>query len=159
MPEQSVLDEIRQIRVDWKKGDDERDSGLPREVAGVKRINDIAYGPDPKWNLLDIYIPQNVDGRIPVIISIHGGGWCYGTKETYQFYGLGMAQRGFAFVNPNYRLAPDVVFPEELDDVNRYIHWIDERADEYGLDRNNVFLVGDSAGGQMAEQYVAIIKN
>ncbi|MDV7757603.1 alpha/beta hydrolase [Liquorilactobacillus mali] len=159
MPEQSVLDEIRQIRVDWKKGDDERDSGLPREVAGVKRINDIAYGPDPKWNLLDIYIPQNVDGRIPVIISIHGGGWCYGTKETYQFYGLGMAQRGFAFVNPNYRLAPDVVFPEELDDVNRYIHWIDEHADEYGLDRNNVFLVGDSAGGQMAEQYVAIIKN
>ncbi|MDN2452956.1 alpha/beta hydrolase [Lactobacillus sp. UCMA15818] len=159
MSKKSALDIIKQIRLDWKKGDDERDAGLPKEIDGVTRIDNIVYGPDSKWNLLDIYIPQNVTGKIPVIINIHGGGWCYGTKETYQFYGLGMAQRGFAFVNPNYRLAPDVVFPAELNDVNRYIHWIAEHADEYGLDKSNVFLMGDSAGGQMAEQYIAIIKN
>ena len=159
MTEQNVLEMINQIRVDWKKGDDERDAGLPREIEGITRIDDIPYGPDPTWNLLDIYIPQNVIGKIPVIINIHGGGWCYGTKETYQFYGLGLAQRGFAFINPNYRLAPEVVFPEELDDVDRYVHWVAEHADEYGLDKNNVFLVGDSAGGQMAEQYTAILKN
>ena len=31
--------------------------------------------------------------------------------------------------------------------------------DRYNLDKNNVFLVGDSAGGQMAEQYTAILTN
>lgn len=150
---------IEKIRTEWKKGDDQRDAGLLLEIPEVKRINNIAYGPDPKWNLLDIYLPQKSEGKIPIIINIHGGGWCYGTKETYQFYGLGLARRGFAFINANYRLAPEVVFPAELDDVNRYIHWVAEHAAEYHLDTNNVFLVGDSAGGQMAEQYTAILKN
>ncbi|MCI1922330.1 MAG: alpha/beta hydrolase [Liquorilactobacillus nagelii] len=110
-------------------------------------------------NMLDIYLPKKTTSKIPTIINIHGGGWCYGTKETYQFYGLGLAKRGFAFINPNYRLAPEVTFPAELDDVNQYIHWVAEHAAEYNLDPENVFLVGDSAGGQMAEQYVAILKN
>ncbi|WP_334117614.1 alpha/beta hydrolase [Ligilactobacillus sp.] len=152
-------DEIMKIRRDWKRSDDARDAGLPLEIPGVRRINDISYGPDPKWNLLDLYLPENVEGRIPVIINVHGGGYCYGTKETYQFYGLNLAAHGFAFVNPNYRLAPDVVFPGELDDVDRYVHWVSDHADEYGLDRNNVFITGDSAGGQMAEQYITILTN
>lgn len=159
MVEKRVMNEILKIRSEWKKGDDQRDAGLPLEVPGVTRINNLAYGPDPKWHLLDIYRPQNVTRKIPTIISIHGGGWCYGTKETYQFYGLGLAKRGFAFINPNYRLAPEVTFPAELDDVDRYIHWVAQHAAEYNLDPENVFLVGDSAGGQMAEQYVAILKN
>ncbi|EFG56273.1 hypothetical protein C5L18_000609 [Lactobacillus amylolyticus] len=70
-----------------------------------------------------------------------------------------MAKRGFAFVNPNYKLGPEVSFPKELDQVNEYIHWVADHADEYNLDKNNVFLVGDSAGGQMAEQYTAILTN
>ncbi|MCI1634068.1 MAG: alpha/beta hydrolase [Liquorilactobacillus nagelii] len=159
MIDEKTKQAIQQIRTEWKKGDDQRDAGLPLEVPEVTRINDIAYGPDPKWNLLDIYLPKKTTSKIPTIINIHGGGWCYGTKETYQFYGLGLAKRGFAFINPNYRLAPEVTFPAELDDVNQYIHWVAEHAAEYNLDPENVFLVGDSAGGQMAEQYVAILKN
>ena len=96
---------------------------------------------------------------MPVIISIHGGGWVYRTKETYQFYGMGLAKEGFAFVNFNYRLAPDVQFPSELDDVNRLMHWVGEHGAEYDLDTDNVFFVGDSAGGQMEEQYLAILTN
>lgn len=88
------------------------------------------------------------------------GGWIYGTKETYQYYGMSLAKRGFAFINPNYRLAPEnAEFPEELDDVDLYMHWVDDHAEEYRLDRNNVFIIGDSAGGQMAEQYVTILTN
>ena len=154
-----TMEEVLEMRRMWKKSDDARDAGLPREVPGVRRIDDLSYGPDPKWHLLDLYLPENVEGKIPVIINVHGGGYCYGTKETYQFYGLNLAAHGFAFVNPNYRLAPEVVFPGELDDVDRYMHWVSDHADEYGLDRNNVFIAGDSAGGQMAEQYIAILTN
>ena len=56
-------------------------------------------------------------------------------------------------------MAPDVEFPKELDDVNQYVHFVAQHADEYNLDKNNVFLMGDSAGGQMAEQYVTILTN
>lgn len=159
MLSKEVLDSVKEIRTVCKEGDDKRDESLPRIIPGVERIDDIQYGDDPKWNSLDIYLPKNVDGKIPVIINIHGGGWIYGTKETYQFYGLGMAKRGFAFINPNYTLAPGVQYPKDLDEVDQYIHWVADHADEYNLDRNNVFLVGDSAGGQMAEQYVVILTN
>lgn len=159
MKEQDILEAVEKMRIDWKKNDDKRDSGLPHDLPEIKRVDDIQYGNDPKWNLLDIYLPKNIEGKIPVIINIHGGGWVYRTKETYQFYGLGMAKRGFAFINPNYKLGPEVKFPEELNQVNEYIHWVAKHADEYNLDKNNVFLVGDSAGGQMAEQYTAILTN
>jgi Esterase/lipase len=159
MADKKTTKAILEMRKLFKTGDDKRDEGLPREVEGVKRIDDISYGPDPKWNLLDIYLPENVKEPIPTIINIHGGGYCYGTKETYQFYGLNWAQRGYAFINPNYTLAPESTFPKELDEVNLYIHWVADHAKEYGLDINNVFLIGDSAGGQMAEQYIAILTN
>ncbi len=155
----NITEAILQMRKQFKTQDDKRDAGLPTEIPEVIRINDLIYGPDPKWNLLDIYLPKNTTKPIPTIINIHGGGWCYGTKETYQFFGLNWAKRGFAFVNANYRLAPDVAFPKELDDVNSYIHFVAEHADEYNLDKSNVFLMGDSAGGQMAEQYVTILTN
>lgn len=159
MNQNEILSAVNQMRADCKANDDKRDSGLPHDIPEVKRIDDLQYGPDPKWNLLDLYLPKNKTGKLPVIINIHGGGWVYGTKETYQFYGLGMAKRGFAFVNPNYKLGPEVQFPKELDQVNQYIHWVDKHADEYNLDKDNVFLVGDSAGGQMVEQYTAILTN
>lgn len=156
---EKILEEVKKWREGCKASDDQRDAGLPREIPEVTRIDNLQYGPDPKWNLLDLYLPKKVSGKMPVIINIHGGGWTYGTKETYQFYGLGLAKRGFAFVNPNYRLAPEVKYPAELDDVNLYMHWVSEHADEYHLDKDNVFIVGDSAGGQMAEQYVTILTN
>ena len=157
--EENITEAILQMRKQFKTQDDKRDAGLPTEIPEVTRIDNLSYGPDPKWNLLDIYLPKNVTKPIPTIINIHGGGWCYGTKETYQFFGLNWAKRGFAFVNANYRLAPDVAFPKELDDVNQYVHFVAQHADEYNLDKNNVFLMGDSAGGQMAEQYVTILTN
>jgi acetyl esterase/lipase len=157
--EENINEAILQMRKQFKTQDDKRDAGLPTEIPEVTRIDNLSYGPDPKWNLLDIYLPKNVTKPIPTIINIHGGGWCYGTKETYQFFGLNWAKRGFAFVNANYRLAPDVAFPKELDDVNQYVHFVAQHVDEYNLDKSNVFLMGDSAGGQMAEQYVTILTN
>lgn len=78
-----TMEEVLEMRRTCKKSDDARDAGLPREVPGVRRIDDLSYGPDPKWHLLDLYLPENVEGKIPVIINVHGGGYCYGTKETY----------------------------------------------------------------------------
>ncbi len=151
-----------------KKNDDKRDKGLPLQVPGVVRYDDISYGPAGKWNLLDIYLPeeyapQKSDSQhqeaAPVIVSIHGGGWVYGTKETYQFYLMSLAQMGFACINFNYRLPPHSHFPQEMDDVDRVFHWLDHHAGDYNLDLSRLFLVGDSAGGQMVDQYLTILTN
>lgn len=155
-----VIELAKELNKLFKEGDDKRDKGLPTTIPEVDRIDNLQYGSDPKWHLLDIYRPsKRKNENLPVIINIHGGGWVYGTKETYQFYGMSLAKEDFAFVNITYRLAPQVVFPEELDDINLAIHWIAKHADQYHLDMNNVFIVGDSAGGQMALQYVTILTN
>lgn len=160
--EQSIA-AAREMYKQWKASDDQRDSGLSADVAGVRRFSDIVYGPaGAPWNTLDVSVPEQYlaeGAAAPVIIHIHGGGWFYGTKHTYEFWAARMAQLGFAVVNFSYRLPPEVEFPGELDDVSRAISWVGENAEKYHLDASNAFLIGDSAGGQMMLQYMTAITN
>lgn len=146
------------IRREWKESDARRDAGLttPEDVV---RFDDLQYGADAVWNLLDVYRPKEEKGKLPVIVNIHGGGWVYGDKELYQFYGMSLARRGFAVVNFTYRLAPEAKFPAALEDTNQVIAWMYENQETYGLDMDQVFLVGDSAGGHLAGLYCAICTN
>lgn len=146
------------MRREWKINDAKRDAGLTTPD-DIQRFDDIQYGPDPVENKLDVYRPKNTQGKIPVIVSVHGGGWVYGDKELYQFYGMTLAQRGFAVVNFTYRLAPEVKFPAPLEDTNNVISWMYENQEEYGLDMEHVFMVGDSAGGHLCGLYSAICTN
>lgn len=154
-----ALEMAKELCQAFQAGDDKRDAGLPLNIPEVERINNLAYGEDLEWQILDIYRPKNYEGKLPIIINMHGGGWVYGSKETYQFYGMELAKEGFAFVNISYRLPPQVEFPQELDDLNQAIHWLAKQAQIYDLDTNNAFIVGDSAGGQMALQYLTILSN
>ena len=148
----------RLIRKTYKAMDDKRDAGLSTP-SSIKRFNDIPYGPHPKWHLLDVYYPKETTKKRPVIISIHGGGWVYGTKETYQFYTMSLAERGFVVINFNYRLAPESRYPAQLEDINRVMHWMFEHADDYMIDVKRVYLVGDSAGAHLASLYASLITN
>ncbi|MBR4120524.1 MAG: alpha/beta hydrolase, partial [Spirochaetales bacterium] len=80
----------------------------------IVRYDNIVYGPDFKWHVLDVYRPRNVGENLPVIIDVHGGGWVYGDKDVYQYYCMSLARRGFAVVNFTYRLAPDYIFPSSM---------------------------------------------
>jgi len=146
----------RIVRAMFKKGDDQRDAGLttPEDVV---RFDDIAYGPDDKWQVLDVYRPKQAEGqRLPVIVSVHGGGWVYGDKERYQYYCMSLSQQGFAVVNFTYRLAPEFKFPASMEDTNLVFRWVLTHGSEYGFDTDHVFAVGDSAGAQMLGLYCCI---
>ncbi len=151
----SVSDKVRKM---FGEGDAVRDAGLTTP-ADIVRYDDIAYGKDPKWQLLDVYRPKGKEGKLPVIISVHGGGWVYGDKDVYQWYCMNLAQRGFAVVNFSYRLAPEYKYPSSLEDTNSVVEWVLENAQKYGFDTDNVFAVGDSAGAHNLSLYTAILTN
>ena len=138
--------------------DYKRDKEIPLPQ-GITECRNISYGCHGKWNLLDVYYPDGTTSPLPTIVSIHGGGYVYGTKEIYRRYGMDMARRGFAFVNFNYRLAPKWHFPAPLWDTNSVMEWICKNAERYHLDPKRIILVGDSAGAQLASQYAAIVTN
>ena len=145
------------------ENDAKRDAGLTTP-ADIVRFDDIRYGTlgeHPDWQLLDVYRPKAVpvSEKLPVIISVHGGGWVYGVKEVYQYYCMSLAQHGFAVINFNYRLAPEYKFPCNEEDTNQVVSWMLAHAEEYGFDTDNVFAVGDSAGGSNLGIYAAITSN
>lgn len=147
-----------QIRKEFGEADRKRDEGLTTPE-NIIRHDNIAYGPHDKWNLLDIYYTADTCEPRPAIVSIHGGGWVYGTKEVYQFYCMSLAQRGFTVVNFNYRLAPENHYPTPLLDINQVFSFLKECGENYFVDTDNLFVVGDSAGAQLASQYLTIYSN
>jgi acetyl esterase/lipase len=126
---------------------------------GITECRNIAYGEHGKWNRLDVSYPDGTKAPLPTIVSIHGGGYVYGTKEVYRRYCMDLARRGFSVVNFNYRLAPESKFPTPLEDTNAVMEWICRNADTYHLDPKRLFIVGDSAGAQIASQYATIATN
>ncbi|WP_283587815.1 alpha/beta hydrolase [Limosilactobacillus viscerum] len=154
-----INEKYEKYRREWKKNDDKRDAGLDSHPHDVERIDNLSYGSHGEDNYLDIYLPRKRQGLVPVVVNVHGGGYFYGTKETYQYYGLMFAQHGFAFVNFNYQKAPAVHYPGEINEVNQVFHWVAANGHNHDLDLNNVFITGDSAGGQMAEQYITAYTN
>ena len=146
-------------RQSFSESDKKRDAGLTTPV-GIVRYDNLSYGEYGSWNLLDVYRPKDKEGvKLPVIVSVHGGSWVYGDKEVYQYYCMSLAERGFAVVNFTYRLAPEYKFPASVEDTDNVLRWIYENADTYGLDTENVFAVGDSAGAHILGVYADFITN
>lgn len=139
------------------RDDGKRDEGLVTPD-DIKRFDNIRYGEDER-NLLDVYRPKKYDGKLPVIVSIHGGGWVYGDKELMQYYCMSLAQRGFAVVNFSYRIAPKHKHPAPFEDANKVFYWLLDNADTYGLDVENVFGVGDSVGANTLGLYSCLCTN
>lgn len=145
------------VRKLFGTNDKVRDEGLT-EPENIVKIKDLAYGNDPE-QILDLYYPSGTGSALPAIVSVHGGGYVYGDKGLYRFYCMSLAQRGFAVVNFSYRLAPGYRFPAQLNDVNAVMQFARSHAEEYFIDPHNIFFVGDSAGAQMASQYLAAVTN
>lgn len=125
----------------------------------IERFDNISYGDKGEYNLLCVNLPRERSGLLPCIVSVHGGGYFYGNKETYQYYCADLAGRGFAVVNMNYSLSPVHKFPTQLEELNQVLTWIGAHGSEYGMDAENVFLIGDSAGAQMVNHYTTIYTN
>lgn len=134
---------------------------------GTTQILDVPYAADAShWHKMDIIKPVKEEteacrnGKLPVMINIHGGGWVYGDKDSYyRYYCMNLAKCGFAVISMNYRLATKTAYPGQIEDVFELLEFLGKYGDEYGLDTNQVFLVGDSAGANIAGIVGVILKN
>jgi acetyl esterase/lipase len=87
----------------------------------------------------------------PVVLWIHGGALIVGNREDVPEWLIDVcADRGFALVSADYRLAPETKLPEIVQDVVDVVGWIRERGPElFGADPASVAVVGESAGGYL----------
>jgi acetyl esterase/lipase len=106
--------------------------------------------PAGKDLVLDLYLRQGTQRRLPVIVFLHGGGWSGGTTTTAPDLKRFFAQDGFAMASIEYRLTPSITFPSNAEDVRTAIRWIRANADQYGLNPHRIGLWGTSAGGHLA---------
>lgn len=110
---------------------------------------DIAYGEHPRQRL-DIYSPGVTNAQTPVVVFFHGGEWQTGSKADLPFIGRSFARAGVMFLVPNYRLYPDAVFPEFIEDSAMAVSyaWRELRTD--GGSPRPLFVAGHSAGAYNA---------
>ncbi len=114
----------------------------------VKR--DIPYAdPALERQVLDVYAPHEAK-NLPVVFWIHGGGWQTGDKSLVQIKPQVFVDKGFVFVSTNYRLLPDVDMATIVRDVAKSLGWVHKHIAEYGGDPNRLFVMGHSAGAQLA---------
>jgi len=109
-------------------------------------------GVDPALLSLDIYTPASYDVH-PVIVMIHGGGWSGGDKDTLEVAGIKsefFTNNGFVFVSINYQVSPQVLYPVPVQDVAAALAWVTLHISDYGGDPGQLYVMGHSAGGQLA---------
>jgi acetyl esterase/lipase len=125
------------------------DAFAPRDAGAARVARDVAYGEGPRRRL-DVYAPSARSGPLPVIVFIYGGSWSSGDKDDYEFVGAALASRGFVTVLPDYRLVPEVRFPDFLEDCAAAVRWVSDHVSGHGGDPQRIVLVGHSAGAYNA---------
>ncbi len=133
---------------------------LPWPVTGIGIINAAAVGggvevtrtirfADGKRGLLDVYYPKGVVGA-PTVVFFYGGGWESGDRADYRFAAVALAKCGFVVAVPDYRVYPEVRYPDFLLDGVKAVRWARRNAEEFGGDPSLIILSGHSAGAYIA---------
>jgi acetyl esterase/lipase len=97
--------------------------------------------------LLDLRVPDG-KGPHPVIVYLHSGAWIMGDR--FGGPAIRQASRGYAVASIEYRLAPDHVWPAQVQDTKAAVRWLRANAVRFHLDPNRIALFGTSAGGHIA---------
>lgn len=155
-----------QAPASWR---DPRDASQPGAICIQPPANgDNGVGPLPMSEdclTLNVWTPAETDGRLPVMVWIHGGGLNNGSGTAALYDGTRLARRGVVVVTINYRLGRLGFFdhpalaaergPDEpaanygLMDVVAALGWVRDNAAAFGGDPDNVTIFGESAGGAL----------
>jgi acetyl esterase len=107
-----------------------------------------------------IYRADGQAEHSPVIVNFHGGGWSLGALDQSDWLCsqvcLGV---GAVVVSVDYRLAPTHRFPMAVLDSLAAVNWVADNAQELGVDRDRIAVMGDSAGGNLATVVTQLLRD
>jgi arylformamidase len=109
---------------------------------------DQRYGPGAE-ETLDLFLPAE-RGSAPLHVFIHGGYWQLLSKDESCFAAPIFQQHGSLFAALNYTLAPQQTLTGIVEENRRAITWLYQNADDWGFDRERIYLSGHSAGAHLA---------
>ena len=119
---------------------------------GIERVIENIVYTEPGWPEAlggDLYLPER-RGPLPVVLTIHGGGWANRSREDMSDISLELARHGYAVFNISYRFAPRYTYPAQLRDVQQALGWLATNARRYRLDAARINTWGYSSGAHLA---------
>lgn len=120
------------------------------DLSGIEESERIIHS-DGYDVLLNIVRPSNVDGKLPVFMFIHGGGWILGDYPTHKRLVRDLVVRsGAVAVFVNYTPSPEAQFPTAINEIYAATKWVAEHGDEINVDGSRLAVVGNSVGGNMS---------
>ncbi len=113
-------------------------------------IEDVEYLRHGNKPLLARIFKPRGDGPFPLIVEVHGGAWCRGTRLNNKVIHEKLARSGVIVVALDFRMPPDGGYPDTISDVNYAVRWSKANAEKFKGDPRRVGLLGTSSGGHMA---------
>jgi len=99
---------------------------------------------------LRLFTPPHASAQLPLCLFIHGGGWVLGDLDTHAGICADIAKHTHGHVIAvDYRLSPESIFPDALHDCIDALNYVVTHADELMINREQISLMGDSAGGNL----------
>jgi acetyl esterase/lipase len=126
---------------------------------GITSIKGEHYRPNEDIHL-DVYFPEEVASTgksLPTVVWVHGGGWLSGSKEDAAVYYQSLAKEGFTVIPIDYTIAPAGQYPLPVEQVNDALAYIVTNAERFHVDKDRIFIAGDSAGAQITSQIAMVI--
>ena len=124
--------------------------GAPVELSDAVERTDhvIAGSPDVT---VRVHRPRGVDGALPCIVQIHGGGYVLGSYAMDDArFDRWCHDLGVMGVSVEYRLSPECAYPGPLEDCYAALRWTFDNAASLGVDPHRIGIGGVSAGGGLA---------
>ncbi len=136
-------------------------AALPADnpAVSVETLSVPGAGDAPEVRVL-AYRPTGVQGLLPVLVHLHGGGYVVGSPERKgaEHRKLAVDLR-CAVYSVDYRLAPETPFPGAVEDCYAVLQWLHENASEHGLDVSRIGVIGESAGGGLAASLALMVRD
>ncbi len=98
---------------------------------------------------MTILTPRN-DNLKPAVVYFPGGGFITAAHEKYLQMRTALAEAGYVVAAAEYRVVPDQ-FPGLVQDAKSAIRYLRAHAEDYGIDPDRIGVIGDSAGGYVAQ--------
>jgi len=120
---------------------------LPDQEISIEDIEYLRHGDKPL--LARIFRPKG-KGPFPMIVEVHGGAWCRGTRLNNKVIHEKLAKSGVVVAAVDFRMPPDAAYPGSIADVNYAVRWFKANAARFGAQAGRVGLLGTSSGGHIA---------